>query len=1210
MEQAEKEMKGISEMQQNSIKRYLLGSLDDTVEMRQIEEKILLDDDFAEQISIAEDELVDDYLDGTLAETERERFLNFFLVSPEIEEKVRLVGNLRKYAAKQTAVPQNVKQFAEAKPDRFDWRRLFGAPAWQFAAVALVLFGIGFGVWRTAFHQSDAERGLAELRLAYRGERPIESRTTANFEYAALTETRGNSTAAGDEKARRRAELLLSEAEKNSPNAETHHALGLLYLTDRKYEQSLEEFNRALKFAPANAKIHSDAGAASLEMGKKAVAEKDGAQALTFFDQSLGHLDKAIELDPALLEPRFNRALCLQALPIPEQAKQAWREYLQLDADSPWAAEAKRHLQLLESQTNRERSATELERDFILAVQEKNAENAWRLLSRNRELIREKYLPQRLAMSYLTAADDDKENFRRALEYAGELDLARIGDPFAAEIASFYEALPSDKIGILGQAHRAVRSGYELCLKQRYSAALDEFRAAHDLFLQAENIWEAKLSEYFISYCLINSERTSDAVPRLRGLIEFSQNGKYKWLEVTTHHWLAGSLLKMRQHTQAKKSYETALALAEAINDPYAIQRNLLDLAALTSLVGQKDASLGYLRRVLEESNAPEISFRQKHRNYVKIVEALAAAKLYSAAKPISLEAVRLGDELGDRMFAAISRNNVGVAYVQTGNFNEARQWLAEGLEKADSIGDESSRKKMIAYSFLKSGYLERQTGNYEESRQLYHQALVLYETMEIPPYSFEAQKGKLLADLALGKSAELEKQIPLTLKFAEDFRETILEEQERTSFFDGEASIYDIAVDYELGRENYERAYDYAETSSSRSLLDWLQKGRAVSSDKKADKFFLEESANPSTLAEIRRQMPEKTQILQYSVLEKKVVIWLVSKEKFVVAVKEIETSELRRKVENYVKLLQRNNDAAARTTARQLSRELYDLLISPIFSQLDPQQDICLIPSKVLFYLPFAALVAPDEQFFLTDFNIFYSPSANVFLLCTENARGKNSLTEETLLSVGNPAFDSRRFDKLRDLSSAETEARQITAFYEKSQTFYGRAATKPAFVNSIKNAEVIHFAGHYVVAHNAPLSSHLLLATSGGGDAKPEEDGILTNSELITADLPRAKLIVLSACQTGVEHYYNGEGMIGLSRTFLAAGAPLVVASQWSVETEATARLMQRFHFYRRQEKMTAVAALRSAQLEMLSDSDERLREPYYWAAFAAFGGYANF
>jgi CHAT domain-containing protein len=338
---------------------------------------------------------------------------------------------------------------------------------------------------------------------------------------------------------------------------------------------------------------------------------------------------------------------------------------------------------------------------------------------------------------------------------------------------------------------------------------------------------------------------------------------------------------------------------------------------------------------------------------------------------------------------------------------------------------------------------------------------------------------------------------------------------------------------------------------------------------------------------------------------LEDKVLIWVVSKDKFIVVPSIIEAEKLTEKVETYLKLLPKRGEAE-QAEARRLERELYILLVEPVVNELDRSGEICVIPHKILFHLPFAALLSANGNYFLEEFNIFYAPSANIFILCTENAQKKAGLTNEELLAVGNPAFSQQEFEDLSDLPAAKIEAREIARFYEKEELLLGEAATKEAFRNSLRNAEVIHFAGHYLVAQHAPLASSLLLA----GRTGKTDESVLTNAELIREKLPRAKLIVLSACQTGIENFYNGEGLIGLSRTFLAAGAPLVVASQWKVDSDATAQLMKRFHYYRREEKLSTTTALRRAQLEMLETDNGRFRQPYFWAAFATFGGYAEF
>jgi CHAT domain-containing protein len=97
--------------------------------------------------------------------------------------------------------------------------------------------------------------------------------------------------------------------------------------------------------------------------------------------------------------------------------------------------------------------------------------------------------------------------------------------------------------------------------------------------------------------------------------------------------------------------------------------------------------------------------------------------------------------------------------------------------------------------------------------------------------------------------------------------------------------------------------------------------------------------------------------------------------------------------------------------------------------------------------------------------------------------------------------------------------------------------------------------------------------------------------------------ADLVVLSACQTGLGKDVRGEGLIGLVRGFMYAGAPRVMASMWEVDDAATTELMKRFYKGVLQEKLTPAAALRAAQIEMLKKS--HWQSPYYWGAFVLQG-----
>ncbi len=256
-----------------------------------------------------------------------------------------------------------------------------------------------------------------------------------------------------------------------------------------------------------------------------------------------------------------------------------------------------------------------------------------------------------------------------------------------------------------------------------------------------------------------------------------------------------------------------------------------------------------------------------------------------------------------------------------------------------------------------------------------------------------------------------------------------------------------------------------------------------------------------------------------------------------------------------------------------------------------------LCLVPDKSLHQLAFATLVSPAGKYLLEDYALCYAPSASVLVLASENARRKEHVTNESLLSIGNPEFDRENNPNLPDLPDAEAEAKVIADDYPKRRRLLGREATRDNFLLNFSKVEVVHFAGHFVTNRQSVGNSKLLLA-----------DGDLRSSELGAYKLPRAKLVVLSACETGLERYNKSEGAIGIARTLLALGAPVVVASQWKVDSEPTKDLMIAFHRNRKRNGMTSAESLRRAQLEAMSRAETNA--PFYRAAFSLFGGYANY
>ena len=164
-------------------------------------------------------------------------------------------------------------------------------------------------------------------------------------------------------------------------------------------------------------------------------------------------------------------------------------------------------------------------------------------------------------------------------------------------------------------------------------------------------------------------------------------------------------------------------------------------------------------------------------------------------------------------------------------------------------------------------------------------------------------------------------------------------------------------------------------------------------------------------------------------------------------------------------------------------------------------------------------------------------------------------------------------------------------------------GREASEPRFreaVRTRKRWRSVHFACHGLVDPEKPTLSSLALTRSG------DEDGFLTCLEVLRMDIP-ADLAVLSACETATGRIVQGEGIVGLTRGFMYAGAPRVLCSLWKVDDEATKALMVKFYELWNPKDgskgLAAAAALRQAQEFVRSQM--KWKHPYYWAAWVLWG-----
>jgi CHAT domain-containing protein/predicted negative regulator of RcsB-dependent stress response len=381
-----------------------------------------------------------------------------------------------------------------------------------------------------------------------------------------------------------------------------------------------------------------------------------------------------------------------------------------------------------------------------------------------------------------------------------------------------------------------------------------------------------------------------------------------------------------------------------------------------------------------------------------------------------------------------------------------------------------------------------------------------------------------------------------------------------------------------------------------------------------------------PATVAEVQQDLlDEDTVLLQYALGPRAGYAWVVDKQSvtaerlpneatFTAAVRDVRT------------LLKSPRDSSVAADFEAAVARLSDLAVGSLASRLRGKR-VAVVTDGALQYIPFAMLTVPRESggrsTLLERGEIVTLPSASA-VLAQRAQRARQDRPALGLAVLADPVFGSTAsgappgasrilahlapangvsMQPIPPLPFTRTEATSIlrTAANGKNFQALGLDATKELVTNgTLRDYRYVHFATHGVVdSERASLSAIVLSLVDAAG--KPR-DGFLRSHELFNLEL-RADLVVLSACETGLGRDIRGEGLIGLTRGFMYAGAPRVVVSLWSVSDRATAGLMTGFYEQMLKSGKPPAAALRSAQLAMLKQP--ATQHPFYWAAFVVQG-----
>ncbi|PZO36395.1 MAG: Fis family transcriptional regulator [Pseudanabaena frigida] len=647
---------------------------------------------------------------------------------------------------------------------------------------------------------------------------------------------------------------------------------------------------------------------------------------------------------------------------------------------------------------------------------------------------------------------------------------------------------------------------------------------------------------------------------------------------------------------------------------------------------GQVRASLGNIYYDLGNYNKAETFYRQSLKIAKEVGNNNGEVFLYNSLGGIAgareeyQEAIKnykqslaIAQKIGLRAEEGNALNNIGSGYHVQRKYKEAITYYEQALTVAKDIKNPRIEGAAIgglglAYVFL---------GEYDKALSFQEQSWVLakqigdrrLEAMTLSNWGYTLWRSQ--------KYPEAEQKFLNSLSLLESLRSN-LSDNDKVSIFDTQLHAFNLLQQIMVAQNKPEVALEIAERGRARAFAELLSRRLNSSAPLKAEQ---KRDANAVSLesvniADIRRIAQQQNAILvEYSLITDpsfigqgklkgeytKLYIWVVQPSG-AIAFREVDLTKNSSIVDLVSDMRSFFNDAGSieqdpKKVAAKYGelKQLHTLLIQPIQDLLpkDDRTGVIFLPQSLLFLVPFAALIDPQDKFLIERYTVQIAPAIQVLDLTHQIRQQLQKVNLQEILIVGNPTMPTLGDPpvQLPSLLGAEKEAKAIASLL-KTTFLTGNQATKVEVVEKMKNARFIHLATHGLLEEYRKGDIPGAIALAPSQINGQTDDGFLTAGEIITMRL-NAEMVVLSACKTG-QGLLTGDGVIGLSRSLITAGVPSVVVSLWSVPDDPTALLMTTF-YKKFQTIPNKAQALRQAMLETKS----KYPDPLNWAAFTLIG-----
>jgi CHAT domain-containing protein/tetratricopeptide (TPR) repeat protein len=684
---------------------------------------------------------------------------------------------------------------------------------------------------------------------------------------------------------------------------------------------------------------------------------------------------------------------------------------------------------------------------------------------------------------------------------------------------------------------------------------------------------------------------------------------------------------------QALAQHQKSLKIREEIGDKPGIASTLNNIGMAYKSQGDYTEALGQYQKSLKISeelgDKPSIASTLSN---IGIVYHMRGA--YTEALAQYQKGVKISEEIGDKAGIAASLADICEAHLLQGNYAEALQFAERAADLARQVGQREALWQ--AYTIAGKAYFTlNQPG---QARLALDQAITVIETLRYQVAGGEQERQRFFESKISPYHAMVELLIAqnnpgAALSYAERARARVLLDVLSSGRNSVTKAMTGLEIEQErklksrlvaLNTQIYrEQQREQADQNRLSQLDSLLQAARLDFEDFVTRLYISHPDLKPQRgeapvikAEELAALLPDsRSALLEYAVTDDHTYLFAVTRAASKAGVEiqvyalPIKRADLTKQIDSFRGQLARR-DLGFRAPARRL----YQSLLKPAEAQLQGKTNLIIVPDDKLWELPFQGLIAGDDRYVIETGAVSYAPSLTVLreMKAQRNKHGVNEASL-TLLALGNPAIGqdtleratlSLRGAKLDPLPTAEQEVKSLGQLYgaAHSKIYIGPEAREDRVKTEAGQAGVLHFAMHGILNDAEPMYSYLVLAP---GDKN--EDGLLEAWELMRLDL-KARLAVLSACETARGRFGAGEGVIGLTWAMFVAGVPTTLVSQWKVESASTRDLMLNFH--RRLKAPSAAAgatvmaeAWRQAALKQMKNP--ATSHPFYWAGFVLVG-----